>query len=151
MVGIGGGAPSSMKDVRLGDVVVSQPEGTVGGVVQYDLGKAMKDGKFIRTGTLNAPPRVLLAAVTRLKAKHLGEDSQIPKLLSDMLAKKPKMRSTFTYQGAQCDRLYSANCDHVEAVGELDECQRCDPAKVLPRQMKTLKSIMEPLRQAIKL
>ena len=43
MVGIGGGAPSSLKDVRLGDVVVSQPERTFGGVVQYDLGKTTKD------------------------------------------------------------------------------------------------------------
>jgi nucleoside phosphorylase len=133
MVGIGGGAPSSIKDVRLGDVVVSQPERTFGGVVQYDLGKATKDSKFVRTGTLNAPPRVLLAAVARLKANHLGEDSQIPKLLSEMLTKKPKMRSTFIFQGAQCDQLYSANYDHVEAVDELDECQRCDPGKVLPR------------------
>jgi nucleoside phosphorylase len=133
MVGIGGGAPSSLTDVRLGDVVVSQPEKTFGGVVQYDLGKTTKDGKFIRTGTLNAPPRVLLTAVARLRAIHLGEESQIPKLLSEMLTKKPKMRSTFIYQGAQCDRLYSANYDHVEAVNELDECQRCDPGKVLSR------------------
>jgi nucleoside phosphorylase len=133
MVGIGGGVPSSLKDVRLGDVVVSQPERTFGGVVQYDLGKTTKDSKFVRTGTLSAPPRVLLAAVARLKATHLGEDSQIPKLLSEMLAKKPKMRSTFVYQGAQCDRLYSPNYDHVEAVDQLDECQRCDPRKMLSR------------------
>lgn len=133
MVGIGGGAPSPLQDVRLGDIVVSQPDRTFGGVVQYDLGKTTKDGKFVRTGTLNAPPRVLLAAIARLKATHLGEDSQIPKLLSEMLRRKPKMRSTFVYQGAQCDRLYSARYDHVESEDELDECQRCDPGKVLSR------------------
>jgi nucleoside phosphorylase len=133
MVGIGGGAPSSVKDVRLGDVVVSQPERTFGGVVQYDLGKTTKDDKFVRTGTLNAPPRVLLAAVARLKAIHLGEDSQIPKFLSEMLEKKPKMQSKFIHQGVQCDRLFQANYDHVEAMDELDECQRCDPSKLLPR------------------
>jgi len=61
MVGIGGGAPSSPKDVRLGDVVVSQPEATFGGVVQFDLGKATKNSKFVRTGTLSEDsiPRIL--------------------------------------------------------------------------------------------
>lgn len=43
MVGIGGGVPYPErhpdKQVRLGDVVISLPTGTTGGVVQYDLGK----------------------------------------------------------------------------------------------------------------
>lgn len=41
MVGIGGGIPNLQKglDIRLGDVVISQPDKTYGGVVQYDLGK----------------------------------------------------------------------------------------------------------------
>jgi hypothetical protein len=30
-----------------GDVVVSRPEGTFGGVAQFDLGKTTKDGKFV--------------------------------------------------------------------------------------------------------
>lgn len=42
LVGIGGGIakPDLDQDIRLGDIVVSQPEGTTGGVIQYDLGKA---------------------------------------------------------------------------------------------------------------
>ncbi|KAH7246073.1 phosphorylase family protein [Fusarium tricinctum] len=36
MVGIGGGVPSPTHDIRLGDVVVGQPTGVYGGVVQYD-------------------------------------------------------------------------------------------------------------------
>ena len=32
MVGIGSGIPSDDNDIRLGDVVVSKPEGTFGGV-----------------------------------------------------------------------------------------------------------------------
>ena len=39
LVGIGGAVPTP-EDIRLGDVVISQPDGTEGGVVQYDLGKA---------------------------------------------------------------------------------------------------------------
>jgi nucleoside phosphorylase len=33
MVGIGGGVPSAEDDVRLGDVVVSMPTGSTGGVI----------------------------------------------------------------------------------------------------------------------
>ncbi|KAH8842322.1 hypothetical protein MCOR27_011757 [Pyricularia oryzae] len=33
MVGIGGGIPSGTHDIRLGDIVVSQPTGTSGGVI----------------------------------------------------------------------------------------------------------------------
>jgi nucleoside phosphorylase len=64
MVGIGGGVPSAEADVRLGDVVASQPYGTFAGVVQYDMGKTTPSG-FERTGSLNAPPQILLAAVAR--------------------------------------------------------------------------------------
>jgi hypothetical protein len=46
MVGIGGGVPSEENDIRLGDVVVSQPAGTSGGVIQYDFGKMVQEGQI---------------------------------------------------------------------------------------------------------
>ncbi len=55
MVGIGGGVPSKEVDIRLGDIVVSQPGKGHSGVVQYDFGKSTPSG-FKRTGFLNAPP-----------------------------------------------------------------------------------------------
>ena len=68
LVGVGGGVPSEESDVRLGDVVVSQPVRQYGGVVQYDLGKTERDGHMRRFGSLNAPPRELLHAVAQLRA-----------------------------------------------------------------------------------
>ena len=44
MVGIGGGVPTENSDIRLGDVVVSQPYMGHGGVIQYDMGKALPGG-----------------------------------------------------------------------------------------------------------
>lgn len=44
MVGIGGGVWNTKNDMRLGDVVVSQPDGVHGGVVQWDFGKTERDG-----------------------------------------------------------------------------------------------------------
>ncbi|KAK4895826.1 hypothetical protein LTR49_028228 [Elasticomyces elasticus] len=46
MVGIGGGVWSDKADVRLGNVVVSQPDGMHGGVVQWDFGKMEREGLF---------------------------------------------------------------------------------------------------------
>ncbi|PKY02339.1 hypothetical protein P168DRAFT_320880 [Aspergillus campestris IBT 28561] len=57
MVGVGGGIPSPDHDIRLGDIVISCPDGTSGGVTQYDMGKITVGGKLQRTGSLNSPPR----------------------------------------------------------------------------------------------
>ncbi|THY19692.1 TPR-like protein [Aureobasidium pullulans] len=70
MVGIGGGVPSRTLNIRLGDVVVSIPEGTHGGVVQYDLGKLELDGLH-RKGHLDKPPKALLSAITWLRENHV--------------------------------------------------------------------------------
>lgn len=51
IIGIGGG----IGPVQLGDVVVSCPKDGYPGVIQWDMGKTEKDGKFRRTGTLNDP------------------------------------------------------------------------------------------------
>ncbi|THC87235.1 hypothetical protein EYZ11_013318 [Aspergillus tanneri] len=48
MVGIGGGIPSAAHDIRLGDIVVSYPTGTCGGVVQHDMGKVGEDQQHDR-------------------------------------------------------------------------------------------------------
>ncbi|KAH6889275.1 Pfs, NB-ARC and ankyrin domain protein [Thelonectria olida] len=62
MVGIGGGAPSPKHDIRLGDVVVSQPQNGMGGVFQYDFGKTIQGQTFHTTGHLNQPPTILRTA-----------------------------------------------------------------------------------------
>lgn len=74
MVGIGGGVPSNIADIRLGDVVVSKPTGIYGGVVQYDYVKAMSGG-FERTSILNRPPQILLTALSKLQSNHFTEGS----------------------------------------------------------------------------
>lgn len=56
MVGVGGGVPSAETDIRLGDVVISQPYQQHGGVVQYDFGKTGRHGHTRRTGFLAMGP-----------------------------------------------------------------------------------------------
>jgi hypothetical protein len=106
MVGIGGGVPSKETDIRLGDIVVSKPTKSSGGVVQYDYGKAIEEGHFERTSTLNKPPQALLTAVAKLQADHMQDDSRIPTFLSEMMAKRPAKMFNFTHRGQQQDRLF---------------------------------------------
>jgi hypothetical protein len=68
-------------NIRLGDVVVSKPTATFGGVVQYDMGKVTEGGQFRRTGSLTKPPAVLSANVQRLQAQQIRSGSQIPRYL----------------------------------------------------------------------
>jgi hypothetical protein len=84
MVGIGGGVPSKERDIRLGDVVVSEPTSTFTGVVQYDFGKTIQEGRFIHMGSLDKPPAVLLTAVARLKAIHMVEGNKLTRTISEM-------------------------------------------------------------------
>ncbi|KAH8728938.1 nucleoside phosphorylase domain-containing protein [Phaeosphaeriaceae sp. PMI808] len=114
MVGIGGGVPSAEVDIRLGDVVVSQPHQTFGGVVQYDAGKTTPSG-FGRTGLLNAPPQILLAAVARVRAnefrgrsnlsEHLSKISCIPKFQRKKAGPDVLFEAAYNHQGGPtCDK-----------------------------------------------
>ncbi|KAF6808110.1 Ankyrin repeat domain-containing protein 50-like protein 3, partial [Colletotrichum plurivorum] len=132
MVGIGGGVPSRKHDIRLGDIVVSQPNGTSGGVIQYDRGKTVQEGEFQRTGSLNTPPQVLLAALSRLQADHLIENSRIPQFVSELVGKSPKiMKKKFCHQGALHDHLFQAEYDHVDPDSTCDEC---DHKQIIQRE-----------------
>ncbi|KAI1060753.1 hypothetical protein LB506_007085 [Fusarium annulatum] len=89
LVGIGGGIPQPGHDIRLGDVVVSQPKGQLGGVVQYDRGKHF-GVYFERTGWLNSPPEVLLTGLSKLKARRWMGETQMRHVLELVSTKYPK-------------------------------------------------------------
>ncbi|CAG8109765.1 unnamed protein product, partial [Penicillium nalgiovense] len=129
MVGIGGGVPSSNPDIRLGDVVVSQPTDTSGGVIQYDLGKALSGGQFQRIGMLNRPPKVLLTALATLQAHHLTEDSRVVEFISNIQAKMPPRKVTKFARPTQADDLFQVEYDHVTSI----TCLNCDRSKLFPR------------------
>ncbi|KAF1819697.1 purine and uridine phosphorylase [Dissoconium aciculare CBS 342.82] len=128
MVGVAGGVWSEEVDVRLGDVVVSRPNGQHGGVMQWDSGKTKAGGKFRRTGTLNKPPRELLNAVHGLQAEHLLQDHLLETHLSAMLSKYPAMK-TFVHQGHDEDELFEASYDHARG----NTCGQCARSRVVQR------------------
>jgi nucleoside phosphorylase len=134
LVGIGGGIPGEDEDdIRLGDVVVSKPTATFGGVVQYDMGKVTEGGKFQRTGSLSKPPAVLSANMHRLQAQQARLGSRIPKLLSEMLQKYPKMAGQYVYQGAGNDLLFESTYLHHRGR----TCKNCDRTKSVDRDARS--------------
>ncbi|RDW57769.1 hypothetical protein BP5796_12570 [Coleophoma crateriformis] len=132
MVGVGGGVWSKKHDIRLGDIVISQPRGTHSGVVQWDIGKATKGGVFERTGSLDKPPQVLLHALQELQVFDLTDGVDIEEHLSFMFTKKPRMRQTYRYQGADHDQLFEATYDHEGH----ETCDECDPMKIVQRKAR---------------
>ena len=121
-------------DIRLGDVVVSQPQGTSGGVIQYDFQK-VKTGRLERIGFLSRPPDALRNALSKLQAEHMLEDSKMPKILADARARFPRMRRDGTgnvHQGVDNDRLFKSTYDHVRGA----DCQACDKSQEIEREAR---------------
>jgi nucleoside phosphorylase len=152
MVGVGGGAPSNdlRQDIRLGDVVVSTPKGNdgkgsgeciyltkseltkvTGGILQYDFGKTIKDGKFFQTGSLNKPPAVLMTGVSKLRALHLRKGSAIQKHVNSMLESNPVMQQRFSYRSPEDDQLFQAEYDHMDND---QDCKSCDQEHLVQRK-----------------
>lgn len=123
MVGVGGGVPST-QDIRLGDVVVSRPGPSHGGVVQYDLGKNTESG-FLRTGFLNTPPILLLNALARIEAEWDREKARFMENIS-----KLDRWPIFSRKTTGTDLLFRANYTHTSN----NTCEYCDQTKVINRK-----------------
>lgn len=140
LVGIGAGIPrpDDGYDIRLGDVVVSQPHGPTGGVCQYDFVKVKPGNENELNGFLGRPPLVLLNALGKIQAEHERKDSEIPRHLREMLEKYPKMSKKtkqnpgYTHQGVDNDRLFKTPYDHVTGP----DCRGCDTADEVERDSR---------------
>jgi nucleoside phosphorylase len=133
LVGIGGGVPVKTDNgiIRLGDVVVSKPEGENSGAVQYDHGKA-RDGQFERTGALALPPAVLLNAAQDLAVTR----AMSPKDPVEDNIKRVNIRirglRKYKYPGIAQDHLFRPDYKHLQPGVPCDECE-CDPSQQIRR------------------
>jgi nucleoside phosphorylase/tetratricopeptide (TPR) repeat protein len=128
MVGIGGGVPSKNTDIRLGDVVVSMPTAVSGGVIQYDYGKTLRDGRFERTGSLNKPPQLLLTAVSQLRSNVLVENATLKRSASEILQNHETLRKQFSHPDE--DQLFQASYDHESKSAD---CSTCASSQLVAR------------------
>ncbi|GIK00850.1 hypothetical protein Aspvir_004879 [Aspergillus viridinutans] len=137
MVGIGGGVPSQDTDIRLGDVVVSIPTATSGGVIQYDYGKTLRDGRLQRTGSLNKPPQYLLTAVSQIRSDYMVRDSLIKKSISETVQKHQRMHEQFSRPDQ--DWLFKPDYGHESKSAD---CSLCDQSQLVVR---TTRETNEPV------
>ena len=128
LVGIGGGVPGEA-DIRLGDVVVSQPTSTFGGVVQYDMGKGLEGERFQRTGWLNKPPAVLSANVRKLDSQYRRLGHNLSQCMSEMLQKYPAMRTEYSFPSTEQDQLFLTPYKHQSGP----TCDKCDGRQTVSR------------------
>ncbi|KAF3198293.1 hypothetical protein TWF679_002118 [Orbilia oligospora] len=143
MVGIGGGIPSSSKDIRLGDVAVSWPSRQYGGVDQYDFGDAVQGGKIVRKSHLNRPPRILMNALNSLDSIHPKKRGA---RVLDTIKKVQEIDDRFCYPGADADRLFLTEYYHIKGQGsqvsvcetcnECPRCTACDSRKEIKRKKR---------------
>ncbi|RKK65446.1 hypothetical protein BFJ69_g16275 [Fusarium oxysporum] len=130
MVGIGGGAPTPDRDIRLGDVVVSVPRGKLGGVIQYDFGKRLPDGRFQLTGQMNSPPEVLLGVIPDMQRRH--NDPRKPDKILEHLKLMDDMPE---YQRPAEDRLYCSDYEHTGGI----TCASCAANGLEERPLRVAK------------
>lgn len=136
LVGIGGGAPNSKHDIRLGDIVVSIPRDGNGGVVQYDYGKTIQGRQFRTTGHLNQPPASLLAAVSVLKAQYESEGHQLKTAINEVLetTKWKRLKNRYGQPARDTDRLYKSHVIHPLDTDECDNTCGQDNAVLFERK-----------------
>ncbi|KAH0591720.1 hypothetical protein MHUMG1_10550 [Metarhizium humberi] len=136
MVGVGGGAPKRphlddpLKDIRLGDVVVSTARGGHGGVLQYDMGKC-KNNEFSIESHLNKPPAVLSTAVQLLQSDHDFGEGKMTQYIAEvalMSTKKNALRD-YRFPGGDKDQLFGSDYPHSGA----ENCSTCDATQVEKR------------------
>lgn len=131
LVGVGGGAPGQQpsNDVRLGDVVVSEPGGSSPGVVQFDRGENTQIRGFVRKGVLNKPPEDLRGQMESLKARHDQVDSRIGDFVQQALNTYPKMKTKYGRPVNGVDELYESSYSHQDGP----DCRNCDKTHLTQR------------------
>jgi nucleoside phosphorylase len=128
MVGIGGGVPSpTTNDIRLGDLVVCKPDQNSGGVVQYDYGKTIAEGKFVQTSRLGPPSPELLSIAGTLRASHAIYGSAKLMAYIKAIDKTHLAESYYRYPGRDRDMLYIADYDGPPGH---ETCDGCDKSKL---------------------
>jgi len=122
--------PSDKHDIRLGDVVVSMPEGAHGGVVQYDLGKHTEDGFQLKGFLWPPPPTIVRSVVGMMGPDLLTTENKVNQFLSQMLAESQRL-STYARPSVDLDILFEP--DYPHASGE-STCAKCDRSKTVARK-----------------
>ncbi|KAJ5783115.1 Nucleoside phosphorylase [Penicillium paradoxum] len=145
VVGIGGGATNAPNvyggtdDIRLGDVVVSEPKGDHGmGVFQYNL-SGEHEGGYYMGSHLNRPAQILISATGNLRGDHGLGDGSMQTFINEGIAKLQEFGNPhFRFPGREHDRLFRSDYNHQK--GQIT-CDECDHSLTVDRGDRALPSV----------
>ncbi|KAL2829876.1 putative wd40 protein [Aspergillus pseudoustus] len=133
MVGIGAGLPSPKHDIRLGDIVISNPKDGFPGVVQYDFVKRERE-KYVLKGCLNKPPRILIGADGSLQEDEIMERHPLRRALRK-LTNIPVFKRPVTE-----DILFDESFHHIKKGSSCSDCEASSEKRVVPRPQRPHKN-----------
>jgi nucleoside phosphorylase len=125
IVGISSGMPVS--DIRLGDVVVSQPSAVNGGVIVYDTDKrasSLPDWNYL----LDPPPQVVINAITQVRTDHMRKTAKMKEYIA-----AASDRPAFSRASAGPDLLFQNSYKHV---GTQRSCDACVKTNLVSRSVR---------------
>ncbi|RYP00350.1 hypothetical protein DL764_006550 [Monosporascus ibericus] len=120
VVGIAGGipcyGPNLQEQIVLGDVVVSCPQGSEGGVAHYEFGAWEDEYTLNPSGHTLHPSSALLAAVNSLRSNHMRRPgTKIPQLLLELRESLTEDElPEFEDPGDEHDYLFPDNYPHSD-------------------------------------
>lgn len=92
--------------------------------MQYDMGETILQGQSLRTGNLNAPPKILLNALSKLQANYFRKLSNI-QTYSSAFDRLPN----FSRKYAGPDVLFNSTYHHAGK----SSCDVCDKEEIVER------------------
>jgi nucleoside phosphorylase len=136
MVGIGGGAPTTKNDIRLGDVVVGISRSGQGEVLQYDFGKTIQSQEFQRIPSQNNVPLVLKTAVHGLQSQYKRKGHNIQDAVGKVIQSNRRMRKEYSRPDPQSDTLYTSTYEHRDREGSCSDLCKGDPINMVHRNSR---------------
>ncbi|KAK2053267.1 purine and uridine phosphorylase, partial [Colletotrichum caudatum] len=137
MVGIGGGAPSSKHDVRLGDVVVSHKDEVPSGILHLDLAEK---SQVKAVSSDDTDPRLKLSValkegIARMQDFADMDDGQMDYYIDRALERLPPPVNRYSRPPRSSDRLYRSDFLHLYLLGDCGSCGD-DPDRLVSRETR---------------
>ena len=137
LVGIGGGAPTSQNDIRLGDVVVGISKNGQGEVLQYDFGKTIQSQKFQRISSQNNVPVILQTAVHGLQTQYERKGHNLKEAIENAIQRNKRLRKKYSQPDLHTSRLYVSTYEHMlNQEGSCADICGDDPASNVPQGIR---------------
>ncbi|RAH42641.1 Pfs domain protein [Aspergillus brunneoviolaceus CBS 621.78] len=119
LVGMGAGTPFDAHDIRLGDVIVSDPRRPYSGVIPYDITQTPLSGPLTLNGFPLPPPTDLTQAISALESNPDGATASLDRYIRQI----ELLKIQYQHPDPDPDRLFLSCYSH--ALPSDPDCHRC--------------------------